>query len=285
MSRFMLDPAKTAMENLYAAARIAVVVIARSHRWWGMVGDCREELFENIREATVEHFIRHKVLEHKYCRVAKDGRKLNFADNVISSCFAVASNVADMYLKDFIRRYNSDDIEPIQYGLSVKDRFPLYVSEYEKKTHVAKDINELGRPMDRARRVREYYEDYCAEVQEMGLSETLPFGRWLCRCGYNQDAELMAALLTPAERKEMQQLQAEAMRRMRDDELIAQGATDRELAQKAAKRSYMREWFRRDRERKRIAKDRELAALYGPAPKGYRWVEYSTGRIGQRRIK
>ena len=285
MPRFQLDPNKTAMENVYAAARIATVVIGRRHRWWGMVGESRDELFDRIRDATVENFIRNKVIGKKYCRVAKDGRKLNFADNVISSCYSVAGYVADVFIQEFLIRYNSDDIDPLQYAMTEKDRFPLYVSDYEKHRYKKKEINELGRPMDRARKVKEYYEDYCLEVKELGLSETLPFDKWLSRNGYNQDDDLMWALLPDDDKRELVAAKVRAAQNLKDRELLESGATDKALRQKVLKRAYMREWFRKRREELRQKDNEELSKLYGPAPKGYIWYRYRTGRIGQRRIK
>ena len=103
MARFKLDPSKSAMENLFDCASMATLVIMRAHGFYHLHRAYREELFEMIRDETCRHFIQYKVRKHTYAYTSKDGKPLNFADNVISSCYSVSGNLVDPYMKRLTR--------------------------------------------------------------------------------------------------------------------------------------------------------------------------------------
>lgn len=204
MSRWQLDPNKTAMENLFRAASIATSVIMKSHRWYGLQWDTATELFDELRDATVVHFIAFKVKMHRYTRVSKDGRKLTFLDNVLSSCWSASSNIADKFMKDLTKRTSTHDIEPMKYSLSHESRMPLYLGECENKykANLKKPYALITRPRARADRVRKEYDDYAADCDDLGVT-SLSFEAWLASTGYSRDGDMMEWLLTPEERKGM----------------------------------------------------------------------------------
>ena len=159
MARFQLNPNETAMENLWRAARMATAVIARSHNFWNLWGEYKQEAFERITIATVSHFIRMKVRGGGYRRYTKDGsKKLSFFDNVLSSCYGSASNVVNLYIKEIKARRLEGDIEPMKFCLSYADKLPLYTNKNDapsKGCAYNKGITELVLPAQRADRARE----------------------------------------------------------------------------------------------------------------------------------
>lgn len=282
MPRFQLDPNKTAMENVFDCARMATTVIMRSHAWYNLYGELRDELFDEVRDATVAHFITYKVMKHGYRRFSKDGTPLNFASNMISSCYGVCGHIADRFLKRLTRITKTEDIEPFAYGLGPGDGLPLYMSddELDRKYHPRKG----NRTSDRAREVREEYQEYALEAEELGLSSILEFGPWLCRCGYNEDEALMWALEPRSVRRSML---AEWLKIMKKKELAEVEAHLDESTRKhlMKRRDYFREYARKRREKERAEVDGELRKVLGAPPEGYQWFEMKSGKIGQRRIK
>lgn len=278
MARFKLDPNKTAMENLFDCASMAVcVVCGMGHNWYNLNREYRDELFEIIRDATCRHFIEYKVRRHTYTYTSKDGKPLNFADNVISSCYSVSGNLVDPYMKRLTRFNNTVDIEPLKFCLGYENRLPNYISETEAIVRYKKayrPYSKLKRPCDRARRLREAYEDYTLEAGEMGLSTVLSFDKWLGRNGYSaeEDPELFWNLLPYEEKVELHQLN-------RDIE-YAKLPKDQKH-----RRDYQREYARKRRERERAEVDRKLREVLGDPPEGYQWFELTSGKVGQRKIK
>ena len=277
MPRFQLDPSKSAMENLFDCASMATLVIMRAHSFYHLHGEYREELFELIRDETCRHFIEHKVRRHTYAYASKEGKPLNFADNVISSCFSVSGNLVDPYMKRLTRLNSTADIEPMKFRLGHGDRLPNYVSETEAVMRYKKAYRpyaRLKRPCDRARRLLEAYEDYTAEAGELGLCEVLSFDRWLGRNGYTaeDDPELFWHLLPYDEKLELHRLN-------RDIEYAKLPQDQRH------RRDYQREYARKRRERERAEIDRKLREVLGDPPKGYQWFKCKNGRVGQRRLR
>lgn len=270
-SRFQLNSTEPAMVQLWRASRIATHHILKQHSYYGLTREDRDSLVEDVMLGTVRHFITYKVKQHTY------NRKYDFMNNVISSCWSCSGNIADTHVKRVILKANTFDITPMQYGLSLNDRFPLYLAEYEKRdaNRRRKDLSGLKRPFDRAMRVRELYEDYVAEVEYMQLGEVMDFDTWVSRNGYNKDPELMYALLSKEEKKELAAAEAECARNLRDSDL-----SDRAVRT----RIYMREYKRRMREKAKEAKSRDFEKLYGAPPPGCRWV-LRNGIVGIQRVK
>lgn len=280
MARFQLVPLeqKSAMEQLFDCARMATSVIMRSHNWYGLYREYRDEVFDDIVFETVRHFLRWRVHRHTYRRQANDGRPLNFADNVISSCFGVASRVVDVFMKHLTRMNETADIEPLKFCLGHENRLPNYISETEATTNYKKayrPYSKLKRPCDRARRLQEAYQDYTLEAtEELGLSNVLSFDKWLGRNGYSawDDPELFWNLLPYDEKVELHQLN-------RDIEYAKLPKDEKH------RRDYQREYARKRRERERAEMDRKLREVLGAPPEGYQWFETKNGRVGQRRLK
>lgn len=279
MPRFKLVPLeqKSAQDQLWDCARMATAVIMRSHGWYGLYREYRDEVFDDIVFETVRHFLQWRVLRHTYRRQANDGRPLNFADNVISSCFGVASRVVDAFLKRLTRLNETADIEPLKFCLGHENRLPNYISETEATTNYKKayrPYSKLKRACDRARRLREAYEDYTLEAEELGLSNVLTFDKWLGRNDYTaeDDPELFWNLLPYEEKVELHQLN-------RDIEYAKLPKDEKH------RRDYQREYARKRREKERAEMDRKLREVLGAPPEGYQWFETKNGRVGQRRLK
>lgn len=282
MPRFKLDPNKTAMENAFDCAGMATSVLLSSHAFYHLFGELRDELFDEVRDATVVHFITYKVKLHRYCRQAKDGRPLNFADNMLSSAFSVCGNIANTYLKRLSKITKTEDIEPFAYGLGPGDGFPLYVSDAERENRY--HPRKMNHAWDRARTVREAYEDYVLECREWGIKDIIGLGQWVTRNGYGDDSELFFYLESKADRKKLLQGQARWLFEQRRDEAEAQldESTRKQLKHS---REYQREYSRQRRQRERAEADRKLREVLGDPPEGYQWFEMKDGRVGQRKIK
>lgn len=276
MARFQLDPNETAMENLWRAARMATAVIARSHNFWHLWGEYKDEAFERLVLASVEAFMRLKIRGGGYCRYTKDGsKKLTFFDNMLSACYGCSSHIINQYMQELKERNSLDDIEPMKFCLSYADKLPLYRSRTESQSKLGvynKGITELSLPRQRADRARELYDEYLEECKMMGISNILDFDHWLCRMGYNKDTEMMMALEPPRVRRAL----LAARRKIEKDSKIPAWDLHRTL--------YMREWARNRWNRKLLEMSRQLEALYGPPPDGCIWRDRK-GKIGIQRIK
>lgn len=264
------------MEQLWRAARMSTAVIARSHNFWNLWGEYRDEAFERVVLATVSHFIRMKVRGGGYRRYTKDGsKKLSFFDNVLSSCYGSASNVVNLYIKEIKTRRLEGDIEPLKFCLGHGDKLPLYTNKNDapsKGCAYNKGITELVLPAQRADRARELYDEYLEDCKMMGLANVLDFDHWVCRMGFNKDEQMMLALEPPKVRRSL----LAARRQMEKDAKIPAWDLHRTL--------YMREWARNRWNRKLLEMSRQLEALYGPPPEGCIWRDRK-GKIGIQRIK
>lgn len=283
MARFKLVPpeVKPAMDQLWDCARVACVVIMRSHNWYGLYREYRDEVFDEIVYETVRHFLEFRVRRHTYRRQANDGRPLDFADNVISSCYGVSSKVVDAFMKRLTRLNETADIEPMKFCLSYKDRLPLYVNDTERENRHRP--RKMTRVWDRASAVRKEYEDYVLECREWGIKDIIGLGPWMTRNGY-KDSELFFYLESKADRKKLLQGQARWLFEQRRDEAEAHldESTRKQLEHS---REYQREYARQRRQRERAEVDRKLREVLGEPPEGYQWFEMKDGRVGQRRIK
>jgi hypothetical protein len=266
MSRFQLNPKETAMENLFRAATQATLFLLKQHGFYGLLGYDRKTLIDDCILHGVRHFIEFKVMKHTY------NRKYPFMNNVMSSVWSVQGNIANRLVKDMITRYHMNDIASVDFAISTQDGFPLYLS-YEETLHHKKRALKDMKARYKARLVRELYEDYLAEHQELGLiTEPLEFGKWVCRCGYNKDEDLMWALEPKPVRRAML---AERVKIMKESEL-----TDAEKHS----REYQREWQRRWRQKKLLEQSAEFEKLYGKPPDHYVWKERN-GVVGLQKLK
>ena len=278
MARFQLDPNKSAMENLYAAARIATATVMKRYNYYGLHGELRDDLFDEIMHRTVEHFVFVKVRRHTYAHTTKDGkRKLVFMDNVLSSSWSASAWTVNRFMAHLTNMSRTGDIDPIKFCLGNENRLPNYVSETEaaiKRNKAERQYAKLKRPCDRARRLQEAYQDYIMEAEELELCNVLSFDKWLGRNGYTaeDDPELFWHLLPYEDKVELRKLN-------RDIEYANLPKDEKH------RRDYQREYARKRREKERAEMDRKLREVLGAPPEGYQWFEMKSGRVGQRKIK
>lgn len=278
MARFKLDPNKTAMENVFECASMATSVLLSCHAWYHLYGELRDELFDEVRDATVAHFITYKVKLHRYCRQAKDGRPLNFADNMLSSAFSVCGNIANTYLKRLSKITKTEDIEPFAYGLGPGDGFPLYVSDAERENRY--HPRKMNRVWDRASAVRKEYEDYVLECREWGIQDIIGLGQWMTRNGYGNDSELFFYMESKHDRKKLLQGQARWVAEQK------QAERDALIKNKSVLHAqiYNREYKKRKRHEEWKRRSLEFEKLFGKPPEGHIWKE-RRGVVGLYKLK
>ena len=282
MARFQLVPpeVKPAMDQLWDCARMATSVIMRSHNWYGLYREYRDEVFDDIVFETVRHFIEYKVKRHTYCRQTNEGKPLAFADNVLSSCFGVASRVVDVFLKRLTRINETADIEPMKFCLGHDAKLPIYLSDSERVDRY-KYKAKMVRGYDRARVARREYEDYLAEFHELGLSgEPLQLGPWLVRNGYGSDDDVFFYMESKPERRKLLQGQAlwvsETKQAERDSLIKNKSVLHAQI--------YNREYKKRKRHEEWKRLSLELEKLFGPPPEGHIWKE-RRGVVGLYKLK
>ena len=233
-ARFQLRPDETAAENLWRAVKMACIVVCSRYHWYGLVGDSRRELLEELELATYRHFINVKVMEHKYCRETKEGKPLTFFDNVIGSAWALSGSVLDRYMRNVVRmRANSVDIDsPIQPSvedcrlsgsLTYEDKH-LYRARVEHKPIPYSKQT----PRQRANTIRAEYEEHVLDCQDMGIS-VMPWDKWLESTGYSEDEDAMWFLYSREEKKEIRRKKKAAARESRRVERQAE-KMNRQLA-------------------------------------------------------
>ena len=254
---------------------MSTAVIARSHNFWNLWGEYKQEAFERVVLATVEAFYRLKLRGGGYRRVAKDGKKLSFFDNVLSACYGCSSHIVNQYMQELKERNHLDDIEPMKGRLGYADKLPLYRSRTESQSKLGvynKGITELSLPGQRADRARELYDEYLEECRMMGLANVLDFDHWVCRMGFNKDEQMMMALESPKVRRAL----LAARRKIEKDSKIPSWDLHRTL--------YMREWAKNRWNRILMEKSAELEKLYGKPPEDCIWRDRK-GKIGIQRIR
>lgn len=175
--KFLLDPNLTASENLGLAVQYAAPVILSRYRLGNIDWPTKEEMYAEIRALTYEHFIVHKVLQHKYCRVAKSGKKLDFFDNVLSSCWSVTSNVFSKYLALFDRKHVTITMKKAEFEYKdIWDILPdtgtvLDNTAYRFKYSPTERLNaEKVNPKVFVDRLLEEYTDYKTDCILMGIT-------------------------------------------------------------------------------------------------------------------
>ena len=254
------------MENLWRAATQATLHILKTYRFYGLVGYDRKTLVEECIFQGVRHFLEFKIGQKKY------NKSYPFMNNVMSSVWTVQGNIADKLVKDMIRRYHMADITNVDFAITTQDGLPRYLS-YEEACHRKKRALKDRSAKYKAKLVRELYEEYLVEHEELGLiSEPLEFGKWVCRCGYNKEESLMWALEPKEVRRSML---AERVRIMKESEL-----TDAEKHS----REYQRLWQRRWRQKKLLEQSAEFEKVYGKPPPGYAWKERKDGIVGLQKL-
>lgn len=167
--KFKLNPNETAAENLWRACSMATDVILRKKPIYrSLDGETLYELRENIKMKTYENFLYHKVMLHKYTTVAKNGKPLDFFDNVLSCCWSISFNEIDRMCREMTRRSHTATSSSVgEFDSMMNSVFmPKYISRHElrqRKNALAEEYN--------------YYLDDC---EEFGI-EPISIEEWLER--------------------------------------------------------------------------------------------------------
>lgn len=145
--KFLLDPKKTARENLWAAADRATRVLL-SRKNLRFTRDEFAELHGRIVLRAVEHFMKHKVGLHKY------NRKFPFFDNVFSSVWGVSPGIIQKFVDENRRKISDASMDSESYitGLELAttmedtgkhplDDSPVRDREWESKTMERLEFN------------------------------------------------------------------------------------------------------------------------------------------------
>jgi hypothetical protein len=260
MARFRLVPLEqeSAMEQLWRAARQATLHVLKTYRFYGLQGQWRQTLIEDVMLQAVRHFLQFKIGQKKY------NRNFCFMNNVMSSVWGVQNAIADKLIKEMIALNHSTEIGEVAFRLGPQDAFPLYLSKGETFHRKNNGLPfDEKRPCDRARIARELYEDYLMECDELGITNKLELGPWLVRNGYGDDSELFLQLEPKEVRKSMRYEQRKMERE--------KGLTPSQLN----RREYQRNWQKAYREKH--PKDtlaEEYEQLYGPPPAGWEYYNY-----------
>ena len=128
--RWLIDPNKTAMENLWDAAKTAAAFLL--HR---IKLKCTQEEWHDIHEEMVlkgvRNFLDNKVMRHTY------DRRFCFFQNVLSSVWSVSSGCLYRNIRDNKRRITALSVETETHdfatiGDTIEDtgRHPLYYTEW-----------------------------------------------------------------------------------------------------------------------------------------------------------
>lgn len=185
--KFLLDPNLTASENLGLAVQYAAPVILARYRLGNIDWSTRNEIYAEIRAAAYTHFILHKVRRHKYCRVSKSGKQLDFFDNVLSSTWSVTSSILDKYLNLFTKKHNIISMEKAEYeNRHLWDILPdtgslLDNSAYKNPFNPIDRMRvQAERPWYHLEQLLEEYSDYVEDSTMMGISP-MTEEEWLSR--------------------------------------------------------------------------------------------------------
>jgi len=206
VKRFLLRPDESARENLWRAVQMACRVVCTRYRWYGLVGDSRLELLDELELASYVHFMHIKIRGKGYKRVAANGKKLSFFDNVLSSAWAVSGHAVKKYISTVVQtRANTLRLEAPQQNsageyelietLSAGDK-KLYVSDYK---YERKPFGEQT-PKQRANTIRAEYAEHLVDCEDMGIG-AMDMDTWLDATGYREDSDAMWWLMSREERK------------------------------------------------------------------------------------
>ena len=173
--KFKLNPKETAAENLWRACTIATQVILKNSKIYKALDhETLQELRENIELKTYENFLYHKVMLHKYTRVAANGQPLDFFDNVLSACWSVSSNQINMLCKEMNRRSATT-----KSSILGENEFAFVSNASTMPRYLASS----NRSHDRVRKrnpLEAEYLDYLDDCEEFGIAP-ISMDEWLER--------------------------------------------------------------------------------------------------------
>lgn len=217
MKRFLLNPNESARENLWRAVQAACRVVCVRYKFYGLIGDSRRELLDEMELASYVHFMRIKVNAHGYRRVSDDGKKLSFFDNVLSSVWATSSAVVERYIKKVVNtRANTLNIDAPMTNRKGEYELINTLSFDSRKYYlprVAENRQPYSKqtPRQRANTIRAEYQEHLLDCEELGVTK-MPMDKWLETTGYCEDSDAMWWLKSKEERKEIKRQKKAAER-------------------------------------------------------------------------
>lgn len=167
--KFKLNPNETAAENLWRACSLAAVVILKKKPIYrALDGETKQEIRDNIMVKTYENFIYHKVMLHKYTKVAKNGKPLDFFDNVLSCCWSISYIEINRLCREMTRRSHTATSSSVGEFDSMMNSvsMPKYISRHELR--------------QRKNALAEEYNDYLDDCEEFGITP-ISLDEWMER--------------------------------------------------------------------------------------------------------
>lgn len=234
--RFQLRADQTAQENLWRAVHAACVVVCSRYSWYGLCGDSRHELLEEMELAGYRHFIKFKVMRHGYCRQTEDGKSLTFFDNVLSSCWSMSRGVSDRYIRKvvdvraktlYLDSPVQDDIEDcgLLDTITSADKVYYLPSSGGRRKTVPYDQQT---PRQRANTIREEYAEHRLDCEDLGIY-SMPMDKWLETTGYAEDKDAMWYFKSREDRKAIRLAKKKAERLNRAVERKKKRQLDKDL--------------------------------------------------------
>lgn len=200
--KFLLDPNETAAQNLWRAADFAVRYLFSLRRLGGLSEESRHELWADWKLRTVKHFLEYKIGRHTYCRQTKEGRPLQFFDNVLSSAWSSFRGAIEWHRNHWIEpAVNTDDIDRSLPGTDLRfcdligDDFTnkLRYGTLHGNQNVAKKLP-THNPVQRKNLYKNTYEIVCEDREMLGL-EPVTFEEFLQLCTEDGDTVDEAVML------------------------------------------------------------------------------------------
>lgn len=193
------------MENLWRAATVAVRYMAGLRRLGGLTAESKQELLTDWTVRSVTHFLEFKIRRHTYCRQTKDGKDLDFFDNVLSSCWSSFRGAFEWHRNHWIEpAVNTEDIDRAVPGTDLRfsdligDDYTNKLRYSQKNWHTNPGPRKLIRhtPGQRINLYKNTYEIVCEDREMMGL-EPVTFEEFLKLC--TEDGDIIdEAIQNPA---------------------------------------------------------------------------------------
>lgn len=182
------------MAQLWDAADFAVRYLFSLRRLGGLNEESRHELWIDWKLRTVNHFLSCKIGKHTYCRQTKEGKPLDFFDNVLSSAWSSFRGAIDWHRNHWIEpAVATDDIDravpgtDLRFSEIIGDDFTnkLRYRANHGEQSVAKKLP-THNPVQRKNLYRNTYEIVCEDRDMMGL-EPVTFEEFLKLCTEDGD--------------------------------------------------------------------------------------------------
>lgn len=189
------------MDNLFRAADFAVRYLFSLRRLGGLSEESRHELWIDWKLRTVKHFLEYKIGKHTYCRQTKEGRPLDFFDNVLSSAWSTFRGAIEWHKNHWIEpAMNTDDIDRALPGTDLRFSDLIGDDYTNKLRYRGKNMEQsvarklpTHNPVQRKHLYENTWEIVCEDREMMGL-EPITLNEWLQICtegGDNVDEAVM----------------------------------------------------------------------------------------------